>query len=163
MHSENTCFLITGSNLGDKLSNLEQAANLININAGTIVRSSSIYETEPWGHSDQPVFLNQVLQIRTKLSPPLLMEQLLLIEKKMGRQRTFKNASRNIDIDILFYDDQVIHEKDLDIPHKSMQSRRFVLVPLQEIAPDFIHPELKKSISELLIECSDPLHVNKIE
>lgn len=163
MHSENTCFLITGSNLGDKLSNLEQAANLININAGTIVRSSSIYETEPWGHSDQPVFLNQVLQIITKLSPPLLMEQLLLIEKEMGRQRTFKNASRNIDIDILFYDDQVIHEKGLDIPHKSMQSRRFVLVPLQEIAPDFIHPELKKSISELLIECSDPLHVNKIE
>ncbi|CAN5595383.1 2-amino-4-hydroxy-6-hydroxymethyldihydropteridinediphosphokinase [soil metagenome] len=159
----NKAYLLTGGNLDNRAENLLTACNYIEQYCGKIVRKSSVYETAAWGLEVQPDFYNQVLLIITMLSAHELISQLLIIENKMGRKREVKMGPRTIDIDILFYNDAVINEPDLIIPHPRMQDRRFVLMPLAETAPDFIHPVFDKKISQLLRECTDPLNVYKIE
>lgn len=159
----NKAYLLTGGNLGNRAENLQDACNYIEQYCGKIVRKSSVYETAAWGLMDQPDFYNQVLLINTTLSAKQLIGQLLMIENKMGRKREIKMGPRTIDIDILFYNNAVINEPDLIVPHPRMQDRRFVLMPLTEIAPHLIHPVFLKKITQLLEECTDTLNVYKIE
>jgi 2-amino-4-hydroxy-6-hydroxymethyldihydropteridine diphosphokinase len=148
-------FIGTGSNLGDRLGALRTAALLLEPEAH-VVQASSVYETPPWGFKDQPMFLNQVLQVETELDPPALLALLKRIEKKLGRQATFQYGPRAIDMDILFYDDLIYSTDALQIPHPLAAERAFVLMPLLEIAPDFVHPVLGKSIQDLTrkVDCS---------
>jgi 2-amino-4-hydroxy-6-hydroxymethyldihydropteridine diphosphokinase len=155
-------YLSLGTNLGDKKLNLDLACEKITLKVGSISRYSSIYETDPWGFSNQPVFYNQVIEVITQLSPGLLMKELHEIEKSMGRIREGKWTRRIIDLDIIYYEDQVISEDQLIIPHPYLQERKFVLVPLVEINPLFIHPIFNISNAELLMNCKDLLEVRKI-
>jgi 2-amino-4-hydroxy-6-hydroxymethyldihydropteridine diphosphokinase len=155
----NSAYLLIGGNLGDRVNNLAIARHNIEIEVGRLKRSSSIYETASWGITEQPDFLNQVLLIETKYSAEGIMQLILSIENKMGRVRTQKNASRVIDIDILFFNDDIIDKPRLTIPHPEIQNRKFALIPMNEIAPDHIHPVLKKSIKNLLSTSADRLEV----
>jgi 2-amino-4-hydroxy-6-hydroxymethyldihydropteridine diphosphokinase len=154
-------FLLLGTNLGDRLQNLALAQQKIG-SFCNIINMSSIYVTEAWGKTDQPAFYNQVLEVVSDLDPHKLLALLLEIEKEIGRVRLEKWGPRVIDIDLLFYNNQVINEDDLIVPHPGIPNRRFTLLPLHEIAPDMIHPLLKKNISTLLNECTDTLRVEKI-
>lgn len=155
-------YLLLGSNLGDRELLLEKAIKLIDQKIGKIFAKSSIYETAAWGKTDQPNFLNLALGVETTLSPLELLNTLLVIEEKLGRMRDVKWGARLIDIDIIFYSNEVVDlgEK-LKIPHLEMQNRRFVLKPLAEISPNFIHPILKKTILELLENLNDGLDVRR--
>ncbi len=157
----NTAYLLTGGNMGNRLNHLQQAAEFIQQKCGKIVVRSSIYETEAWGKTDQPAFLNQALQIQTDLSPDALMQALLDIETAMGRTRTIKMGPRIIDLDILLIDDLIQTSALLTIPHPALTLRKFALLPLAEIAPLLMHPLEKKSILELLEICPDTLNVQK--
>lgn len=152
-------YLLLGSNLGDRENNLSVAREHIAEKIDSILQSSAIYETAAWGKEDQPNFLNQVIALKTGLDPYVLLTTLLQIENGMGRERKVKWGERIIDLDILFYGDEVISNDQLTIPHPGIPSRKFTLLPLQEIAPDLIHPQLNKSITELLTSCPDPLEV----
>ncbi|HUZ61599.1 MAG TPA: 2-amino-4-hydroxy-6-hydroxymethyldihydropteridine diphosphokinase [Hanamia sp.] len=154
----NTAFLITGGNIGNRNQNLQTAASLIEEQIGPIIKSSKIYETDAWGITDQPTFYNQVLIIESKYSAREVMRKILKIEEKMGRIRSIKNAARIIDIDILFFNDEIINEPNLIIPHTEIGNRRFVLIPLNELAPEMVHPLFKKSIHELLSTTKDELN-----
>jgi 2-amino-4-hydroxy-6-hydroxymethyldihydropteridine diphosphokinase len=158
MDKSATAHLCAGSNLGSRQSNLAFARNSI-AKVALIVQTSSYYETEPVGFLDQPWFLNQVIEINTHLAPLELLSVCLEIEKTGGRVRAFQNAPRTLDLDILLYGGMVINEKNLTIPHPLLAERRFVLEPLAEIAPDIMHPVLKKPIRTLLEECSDQSEV----
>jgi deoxyguanosine kinase len=156
----NKAYLLTGSNIGNRLDHIRNASELLNNFAGKITDFSQIYETEPWGFEDTVYFLNQVVLIQTELDPLELMECLEIIEKKMGRKRKPGTiTSRTIDIDILFFNSEIINEKNLIIPHPKIHLRQFTLTPLLDIAPDFIHPLLKKDIRTLASECSDKCEV----
>jgi 2-amino-4-hydroxy-6-hydroxymethyldihydropteridine diphosphokinase len=155
-------YLLTGANLGDRKKQLELAASLIQEWAGPITLSSGCYETAPWGKTDQPAFLNQALCVCTTLSPQELLNTLLQIEQQAGRVRSEKYGPRVLDIDILLYDQLVLQEKDLVIPHPALPARRFALLPLAEIAPTLWHPTEQCSISALLQRCSDPGGVIKV-
>lgn len=155
----NQAYLLTGGNLGDRLARLTDAREAIETSCGPVRRASPVYETAAWGRTDQPAFLNQVLFIETRLEANPLMKKLLEIEKKMGRVRQEKNGPRLIDIDLLFFNDAVLRTPLLEIPHPRLQDRRFVLVPLASIAPGLVHPVLRKTITELLEACTDPLAV----
>ena len=157
----NRSFLLSGSNLGNRKINFEAARNLIEQQCGTIVQLSSLYETAAWGKTDQPPFLNQAMEIETELSAEQLMEQLLKIEKMMGRERKEKYGPRVIDIDILLFNEEQYDLPFLKIPHPELQNRRFALIPLAEIAANIRHPVSGKSISQLLKECPDKLDVTK--
>jgi len=147
--------------MGNSEEQLQLAATNTEKYIGNIVAASSLYQTAAWGKTDQPDFLNQVLIVETELSAADTLSVLLAIEEKMGRVRTEKNAPRIIDIDILFFNDDIIQEKDLIIPHPEIQNRLFVLTPLNELAPNYIHPVLAKTIHELLLGCKDVLNVKK--
>lgn len=144
-----TIYLALGTNLGDRPGNLETAINSLHPGI-TVNKRSSIYETPPWGFEDQPAFLNMVLRAETPFSPWKLLKTIKKLEGGMGRQPTFRNGPRLIDIDILFYDDLITGQPGLVIPHPRITERAFVLVPLAEIAPNFHHPVLQVPIQELL-------------
>lgn len=155
-------YLATGSNMGDKAANLATALELIELYVGDLAQVSAVYRTAAWGKEDQPEFLNQAMSVDTKLEPETLLLAVMEIEQKMGRQRRIRWGERLIDIDILFYGQLVSHSQRLTIPHPFIQERNFVLQPLLEIAPDFIHPVFQKSIRELAAACPDPLGVERV-
>jgi 2-amino-4-hydroxy-6-hydroxymethyldihydropteridine diphosphokinase len=152
-------FLSLGSNLGSRAKNLAAAVRLLRENGVEVLRASSVYETEPVDHLDQPWFLNQVLQVRSSLDPHALLELVKSIEARMKRVPTVAKGPRTIDIDILFAGDLVVDLPDLMIPHPRLTQRNFVLVPLCEIAPEMPHPVLDKTVRELALSCSDSARV----
>lgn len=157
---EKVVFIGLGSNLGDREVFLRKALDFIDERAGVVVSSSPVYETEPWGFPSEENFLNMVAEIRTEMTPDDLLQELLHIEFRMGRVRSGQGySSRKIDLDILLYNNLTIHKHGLRIPHPLMHERRFVLVPLCDIAPGIIHPVFKKPISVLLEECKDKSQV----
>ena len=142
-------YLGLGTNLGDRKQNINKAIEAISLKM-SISKQSSLYETTAWGYTDQPNFLNQVIQVETNLSPLRLLNFLKKTEVELGRVENFRYGPRLIDIDILFYDDLIKTTSRLQIPHPRIPERAFVLVPLNEIAPGYVHPVLKKTIAELL-------------
>jgi len=155
-------FLSIGGNLGDRFENINLAVSNINENVGDIKKQSSIYETKAWGNENQPDYLNMTLEVETLFLPQELLKILQRIEIDLGRKRHEKWGARTIDIDILFYDHEIIDLDDLKIPHPLMTIRKFVLLPMLEIAPDFIHPVLKQNIKSIYLNCEDDLAVNKL-
>jgi 2-amino-4-hydroxy-6-hydroxymethyldihydropteridine diphosphokinase len=155
-------FLLLGSNLGNRELFLQQAVQLIEQNVAPVTQASGIYETQSWGKTDEPDYLNQVVQLITELPAQIVLERILDIEIILGRKRDVKWGSRIIDIDILFYGDKIINEPGLIVPHPELHNRRFTLEPLGELAPDLIHPVLKKSVLELKKELKDGLIVKKL-
>ena len=144
-----TAYLALGSKLGDKEANLRRALELLQQRGVEVVKTSSFICTEPYGVTDQPQFLNGVCEVRTSLGPLELLQTLLEIEQEMGRVRLRHWGERNIDLDLLLYEDVVMDTPELILPHPDMQNRDFVLLPLAEIAPELVHPILQKSIEEL--------------
>lgn len=157
----NPVFLLLGTNLGDRTSNLKQAADAIDQEVGEIKKASSVFETSAWGKTDQPAFLNQALEISTTLDAEKVLSKLLSIEEQLGRTRKEHWGERIIDIDILFFGSEIHNSPRLQIPHPQLGNRKFTLIPLNEIAPNFVHPLLKKTVRELLSDCADPLSVEK--
>ena len=157
----NTIYLLLGSNMGNSKQQLLTAIDNIQSEIGAIIHKSSLYSTQAWGNTNQPDFLNQVIVVETKHTAIQTIKNILGIEEEMGRLRTKKNAPRIIDIDILFFNKEIIAEKILTVPHAEIQNRRFVLIPLNELSPNFKHPVIKKTLHQLLVNCSDTLDVKK--
>lgn len=157
----NKVYLLIGGNMGDRMANLALSMNTIEKEIGPIRKKSSVYETAAWGNTEQPNFLNQALEIETHLSAEQVMAGLLKIEKQMGRKRLIPMGPRSIDLDIIYFNNDIIESPSLEIPHPRLTERKFVLLPLSEIAPEFIHPILNKSTQVLLKECGDSLAVYK--
>lgn len=152
-------YLLLGSNLGDRAALLHQARARLAATAGIIEAESSLYETAAWGREDQPAFLNQALAVRTALSPADLLAACLATEQQAGRERRERWGSRTLDVDILFFGEEIIATPTLCVPHPRLATRRFVLVPLAEIAGSLRHPQLSETIDALLARCPDPLPV----
>ncbi len=146
----NTVYLVLGSNVGNRADNIQDAIEELKNRGLTILKKSSLYNTAPWGYIEQSDFLNMALKCSTNLCPYSLLKEIKDIEKKMGRKETIRYGPRIIDIDIIFYNNLILKSEQLTIPHPIMHKREFVLKPLCEIAPDFIHPELKLSVKQLL-------------
>ena len=156
-------YLLLGGNIGDKERIFSEALAILNNRVGEIQLQSAVYETEPWGFESIDLFWNQAIEISTNLSPEEVLAQTQMIEQELGRIRKENQySSRVIDIDILFYGDQIINRENLIIPHPRIQERKFALVPLNEIAPELIHPVFHKSIRQLLEESTDPLKVERV-
>jgi len=150
---EHIVYLALGSNLDDRLANLKQAIAALSPQM-EVKAKSRIYETPPWGHTDQPMFLNQALKVKTYVEAEPLLKHLKRLEIALGRKATFQYGPRLIDIDILFYDDLVLDTPSLVIPHPQLHERGFVLMPLNDIAPDLMHPTLKQTVGEMLSLCN---------
>ena len=158
-----TAYIGIGSNLESPAENCLKAVEHLNSHSDlTLVERSSLYQSEPFGMTDQDWFVNSVIQLTTSLSPEELLQTCLSIEQALGRTRTEKWEPRIIDLDILFYDDLILKQDGLEIPHPGIPERSFVLVPMNEIAPEFIHPLLKKSMRILLAEIPKPQPVNRL-
>jgi 2-amino-4-hydroxy-6-hydroxymethyldihydropteridine diphosphokinase len=155
-------FLLLGSNLGDRHDWLRQAIAHIETDIAPIIKRSSVYETESWGKTEAPNYLNQVVELNTGLSAQDILQKILHIENILGRKREEKWGSRIIDIDILFYGSAIINEPGLNVPHPELHNRMFTLAPLNEIAPYLIHPIFNKTIFDLKSELKDKLHVKKL-
>ena len=158
----NNVFLLLGSNLGDRKLFLQQAIMHIAYDIAPTIKISSVYETESWGKTDEPDYLNMIIELQTELSAAEVLRKILNIENVMGRTRNEKWGSRIIDIDILYYNSDIINEPGLQIPHPELHKRRFTLEPLEEIAPDFVHPVLNKTSRQLKKELKDSLIVKKL-
>jgi 2-amino-4-hydroxy-6-hydroxymethyldihydropteridine diphosphokinase len=158
----NTAYLLLGSNLGDRKTFLSDAVERIEKSCGKVIASSSLYNTQAWGTTDQRDFLNQAVCIETELSANDLLDRILNIEERIGRVRDKKWEARIIDIDILFFNSDIINTSKLTIPHPFLQERKFALSPLSDIAGDFIHPVIKKSVKKMLSECDEKLLVSKL-
>jgi 2-amino-4-hydroxy-6-hydroxymethyldihydropteridine diphosphokinase len=156
-------YLLIGGNIGDRLGFMAAAKEKMKQKGIEILKLSSIYETAAWGNTNQPSFLNQVIEITTSFSPEDLLTELLSIEQSLGRIRAEKNGARTIDIDILYFESEIISKPGLSVPHDRISIRRFVLVPLTELIPDFIDPKTSKSIVEMLNNCQDTLEVTIYE
>jgi 2-amino-4-hydroxy-6-hydroxymethyldihydropteridine diphosphokinase len=157
--------LSLGSNMGDRAGNLQKALSMIGERAGEVAAVSSIYETEPWGFNADTPFYNMVAAVSTRLEPSEFLAEILAVEVKLGRvrdPRSDRYTSRPIDIDILFFGDRVINTPGLSIPHPRLHERRFVLVPLNEIAAEKVHPISRKKVLTLLEECSDESNVQLV-
>lgn len=146
----NRAYISFGSNIGDRLRAIEEAMSLIKSSGIEITKKSKLYETEPYGYKEQPSFLNGALEVETDLSCKELLNRLLEIELEIGRVRELKWGPRIIDLDIVFFNDEIYEEENLRVPHPDMHNRSFVLKPLNDICPDYIHPVYKKSVKELL-------------
>lgn len=155
-------YLLTGSNVGQSLLYLQHALLQVEDELGAVTKLSAVYKTDPWGNTQQNAFYNQVIEIYTDLAPDELMKKILNLELQMGRIRTTKWAPRIIDIDILFYQHVRMNTPLVQLPHPLLHERRFTLVPLAEITPDFIHPKFKQTIAELLHVCPDKGLVEKL-
>lgn len=154
----------TGGNTGNKQENFDKVYTFIKNELGDIIQPSSVYETSPWGFESKDNFWNQVLRIETTLSPEELLLKIAEIETSFGRNRENEGySSREMDIDILYFDDEIINTEKLTIPHPLLHKRLFVLVPLAEIAPDFVHPVLKLSSLEMLNICEDKSEIRKLK
>lgn len=158
----NKVFLLIGGNLGDRMQSLHKAESLIDECVGQIEKKSSIYETAAWGNTAQPSFLNRVVAVSTVLPAEKVLSTILEIEQKLGRIRLEKMGPRMIDIDILYFNHSIFFSTNLTIPHPQLHNRRFVLVPLTEIAPEYVHPIFQKSNQQLLQVCDDLLEVKKL-
>ncbi len=154
-------YLLIGGNIGDRFFFLGEAQRLISQQCGQVTSSSAVYETAAWGKEDQPAFLNQVLVIQTALGPVELMAAILVIEQQMGRLRRERNGERNIDIDILYYENEVLELPELTIPHPRIYMRKFALIPLLELNATKIDPVHNKTIQALLEACPDSLEVRQ--
>jgi len=149
-------YLSLGSNIGDKLNNIETSVKFIIDEIGDVLAISKMYRTSAWGFKSENYFLNNVIKLETKLNPQDLLLKIQSIEKELGRERlTSGYSDRTIDIDILFYEDEIIEEENLIIPHPLLQDRNFVIYPLNDIASDYFHPIHKKTVSELFTDCTD--------
>ncbi|HNR20251.1 MAG TPA: 2-amino-4-hydroxy-6-hydroxymethyldihydropteridine diphosphokinase [Bacteroidia bacterium] len=155
--------LLLGSNMGERKYQIVKALELLEREVGEIILQSGLYETEAWGKTDQPPFLNLCVVIETKFSPKDVLAKNLLIEADMGRVRGDKWGARVIDIDILFYGNEIVEERNLRIPHPEFENRKFAIVPLMEIQPAFIHPVSSKTIQEVYANCNDSLKVRLIK
>ena len=155
-------YLSIGSNMGDRLANLQQITSRLSLHEKIdLIQTSSFYETEPWGKKNQPWFLNAVLQLKTSLSPYELLDVCMDIETALGRNREAEErwGERAADVDILFYDKEIISDEKLKIPHIYLHERAFVLVPLLEIAPNFVHPVFQKTTEQLYDDLKSPEEV----
>ncbi len=157
----NKAYLLIGGNVGNRLLNMKKAASIIEKYCGNIIAFSAIYETAAWGNTNQPAFLNQALTVATTLNATELMNKLLWCEDQMGRIRTEKYAPRIIDMDILLFNNEIHQSAHITIPHSALHLRQFALMPLNDIAANYIHPVLQKTIHQLLLECPDTLNVHK--
>jgi 2-amino-4-hydroxy-6-hydroxymethyldihydropteridine diphosphokinase len=156
--------LILGSNLDGKFNYLKGAIALLEENVGCIINSSSIYASPPWGYNSQNEYINQVLIIETNKLPEQLLEKNLLIERVLGRERSENGyTDRTIDIDILFYEDLVIKEGRLILPHPRMHLRKFCLIPIYEVLPNWSHPHLQQPIEDLISICEDKSDLRKVD
>jgi 2-amino-4-hydroxy-6-hydroxymethyldihydropteridine diphosphokinase len=158
----NNVFLLLGSNLGDRKEYLQQAVLHISYDISPDIRISSVYETQSWGKTDEPDYLNMVVEVKTELPAQTVLDKILAIELVMGRTREEKWGSRTIDIDILYYNNDIIEQPGLHVPHPQLQNRAFTLAPLAELAPGYIHPVLNKTNLELKKELKDSLIVKKL-
>ncbi|MCP4140971.1 MAG: 2-amino-4-hydroxy-6-hydroxymethyldihydropteridine diphosphokinase [Chloroflexi bacterium] len=149
-------YIALGTNLGDRAENLRSAIDSLSPEL-RVTQESTVYETPPWGYEDQPAFLNMVIEAETSLEPRALLDFLKKRESDLGRVKNFRNGPRQIDLDILFYDDLVLNEEMLIIPHPRLHERAFVLVPLADLIPEFEHPLFKKSVAALLkdVDCNE--------
>lgn len=158
-----TLFLCIGGNLGEREANLEETLMFLEFNFGDVVSVSSVYESEPWGMTDAPPFLNQVVCVQSDLTNEELLTEIAELEEFYGRERSDEGyLSREMDVDIIFIGQEVIESEELIVPHPRMYLRKFVLMPLAEIAPDFMHPVFNKTITELLAGCADDSSVKKL-
>jgi len=161
--SKHKVYLLLGGNIGNRFQYIEQAKTEISNRIGNIAEESSFYESEPWGFTDEKPFINQVVLVETSFQAFEILEINQAIEKDLGRMRKkTQYTSRNIDIDILFFENMIVYEQGLIIPHSQLHKRLFTLLPLAEIAGEFIHPIYKKSINSILVTCRDTLSVKKI-
>lgn len=149
------CYIALGANHPDKLEKITTALRLIDYHIGKVITASDLYTTEPWGESNQDAFLNQCIRIATNRKPKKLISECQKIEQYLGKKKISKYGPRSIDIDILFIDQLIIEEDNLIVPHPKLHERNFVLIPLAQIAPDFIHPIFNKSVELMLEQCSD--------
>jgi 2-amino-4-hydroxy-6-hydroxymethyldihydropteridine diphosphokinase len=157
----NKAILLIGGNLGDRTGHLKQAVEQIGMLVGKVENISALYETAAWGVVEQPDYLNQGLVVSTEMDAVTLLHTVLEIERNIGRIRQQKWGARVIDIDIIFYNNDIINLPELKVPHPQLQFRQFVLTPLQEIIPEWQHPVLNKTIRTLSAECTDPLPAKK--
>ena len=157
--ANNIAYLLTGSNMGNREDNLKRAKDLIEIHIGPVKDVSRLYETQAWGKTDQPNFYNQALAVETNQYPQVVLKNIFKIEELMGRVRTEKWADRIIDIDILLFNEDIIDEDNLKIPHPHLHERNFALVPLMDVAGEVLHPVFNMAIEDLYFECRDTLDV----